>query len=50
MIEGCSSEELKNHLKNEYKVNRKLNCYPETASKAADIIDFYTELGLKSID
>jgi hypothetical protein len=45
MIEGCDSEGLKNHLKNEYKINGKLDCYPTTSSKAADLIDSYIEIG-----
>ena len=45
MIEGCDSEGLKNHLKNEYKINGKIDCYPTTSSKAADLIDSYIEVG-----
>jgi hypothetical protein len=45
MIEGCDSEGLKNHLKYEYKINGKLDCYPTTSSKAADLIDSYIEVG-----
>jgi hypothetical protein len=45
MIEGCDSEGLKNHLKNEYKINGKIDCYPTTLSKAADLIDSYIEVG-----
>jgi hypothetical protein len=44
MIEGCDSEGLKNHLKNEYKINGKIDCYPTTSSKAADLIDSYIEV------
>jgi hypothetical protein len=45
MIEGCDSEGLKNHLKNEYKINGKIDCYPTTSSKAADLIHSYIEVG-----
>jgi hypothetical protein len=45
MIEGCDSEGLKNHLKNEYKINGKIDCYPTTSSKAADLIDSFIEVG-----
>jgi hypothetical protein len=45
MIEGCDSEGLKNHLKNEYKINGKIDCYHTTSSKAADLIDSYIEVG-----
>jgi hypothetical protein len=45
MIEGCDSEGLKNHLKNEYKINGKIDCYPTTSSKAADLIDSHIEVG-----
>jgi hypothetical protein len=45
MIEGCNSEGLKNHLKNEYKINGKIDCYPTTSSKAADLIDSFIEVG-----
>jgi hypothetical protein len=45
MIEGCDLEGLKNHLKNEYKINGKIDCYPTTSSKAADLIDSYIEFG-----
>jgi hypothetical protein len=44
MIEGCDSEGLKNHLKNEYKINGKIDCYPTTSSNAADLIDSYIEV------
>jgi hypothetical protein len=45
MIEGCDSEGLKSHLKNGYKINEKIDCYPKTSSKAADLIDSYIEVG-----
>jgi hypothetical protein len=45
MIEGCDSEGLRNHLKNEYKINGKIDCYPTTSSKAADLTDSYIEVG-----
>jgi hypothetical protein len=45
MIEGCDLEGLKNHLKNEYKINGKIDCYPTTLSKAADLIDSYIKVG-----
>jgi hypothetical protein len=45
MIEGCDSEGLKNRLKNEYKISGKIDCYPTTSSKAADLIDSYIEVG-----
>jgi hypothetical protein len=45
MIEGCDSEGLKNHLNNEYKINGKIDCYPTTSSKAADLIDSYIKVG-----
>jgi hypothetical protein len=46
MIEGCDSEGLiKNYLKNEYKINGKIDCYPTTSSKAVDLIDSCMEVG-----
>jgi hypothetical protein len=45
MIEGCDSEGLKNHFKNEYKIDGKIDCYRTMSLKAADLIDSYIEVG-----
>jgi hypothetical protein len=38
-------KDLKDHLKIEYKINGKIDCYPTTSSKAADLINSYIEVG-----